>query len=265
MRWEPMSENKEDKDIKLIRKLCLNEKYINKYKLERILQGDSDYVIRILNLANIKYKIIGNEILFLKEQYNPPTIVKMAEAARREVLSREGSYQQLLEKEGFIASYHLISQLQEELRKFNEEYPEKNGSRVFIMMRFKDTELFNELEVVLKDSLTKEGYQAILANEKNFTHESVWRNVCVYMLGCETGISVMEKLEDETINPNVLIELGFMLSLGKDCLVLKEETLKDKLPVDIIARIYEPFNGSSKLKIKESVTKAIQSWAKKRV
>ena len=246
---EPGNDNhspSEKRNVTILRNFILNNigKPHNIHKLTRIIETDSqDDLFRVLSLLNVKYERNFEELIFTSIQ--------------------EGSYQNEIKKTGFIASSRLRKELSDEIVKFDKEYPIEKGVRVFIMMRFRDNEKIQTLEKSIRLTLQREGYQAILAKEKYFIQESVWRNVCVYMLGSDTGIAVLEKIEENFLNPNVLIELGFMLSQGKDCLVLKQKALN--LPTDIIARIYSEFDGTTPETINSTIFSSIQEWTGKRV
>ena len=45
------------------------------------------------------------------------------------------------------------------------------------------------------------------------------------MDACNYGIAVFEQIDDQSINANVCIELGYMLGEGKPILILKEKSL----------------------------------------
>jgi nucleoside 2-deoxyribosyltransferase len=66
-------------------------------------------------------------------------------------------------------------------------------------------------------------------------------NILTYIYGCGFGLAIFERIETEDFNPNVALELGYMMALRKPVCILKDRTLKI-LPADIISRLYKPFN-----------------------
>jgi predicted nucleotide-binding protein len=82
-------------------------------------------------------------------------------------------------------------------------------------------------------------------------HSQLWNNVQCFLLGCRFGIAIFtrdeKKEEDKVIfhdsvyNPNVSIELGYMISRGKEVLILKDKEL-NRLPTDMIGQLYKDFD-----------------------
>jgi hypothetical protein len=70
------------------------------------------------------------------------------------------------------------------------------------------------------------------------------------------GIAVFEDIEKREFNPNVALELGYMLARRRRCLILKEQHLPS-LPADVINRLYKPFNMFD---VTNSVTREIGRW-----
>jgi hypothetical protein len=105
------------------------------------------------------------------------------------------------------------------LRKFRAEN-RKTGGRCFVMMRFGDTAAHTRIENTIKNALTKHGLVGLLARDKEF-HDDLFPNILTYMHGCDFGIAVFERLETEVFNPNVALEVGYMLGLKKPVLLLK--------------------------------------------
>jgi predicted nucleotide-binding protein len=77
------------------------------------------------------------------------------------------------------------------------------------------------------------------------------------MLGCNYGIAVFEDIDERDFNPNIVLELGFMLALNKRCLILKEKTLP-KMPADIVGKLYKEFDFFN---IESSISDQIKRWA----
>ena len=72
---------------------------------------------------------------------------------------------------------------------------------------------------------------------------------------CSLGIAVLEDIIVEEFNPNVALEYGFMLGLGKPTLLLKERRFRPR--ADILGTLWEE---SDILRLDETVPKAICRW-----
>jgi len=125
------------------------------------------------------------------------------------------------------------------LKKFNSEH-RKVGGRCFIMMRFGKTGAHNRIERAIKASLSRHGLIGLLARDKDF-HEDLYPNILTYMHGCDFGIAVFERLESDVFNPNVSLEVGYMLALKKHVLLLKDRTLH-ALHTDLVGKLYREFD-----------------------
>jgi hypothetical protein len=78
----------------------------------------------------------------------------------------------------------------------------------------------------------------------------------VCALGCTRGIAVFEDIDERDFNPNVSLELGYMLGRSKRCLLLKEQRLP-VLPADVIHRLHKPFDVFS---ISDTIRTLILRW-----
>ncbi|WP_345148591.1 hypothetical protein [Arthrobacter ginkgonis] len=70
----------------------------------------------------------------------------------------------------------------------------------------------------------------------------MWTNIELYMMGSRRGIAVFEDIEDRNFNPNVSLELGYMLGRQKQCMILKEKRLPN-VPSDVVHRLYSPWDA----------------------
>lgn len=139
---------------------------------------------------------------------------------------------------------------------------EKN---VFVMMPFRqgDDEQFKEIEVIIRSELRKKGFTAWLASDKDLD-ETLWGNITAFMTACKYGIAVFTRREDITkgtvepeFNPNVSLELGFMVSRGKEVLLLKDIVLKT-LPTDLMGHLYKQFDLR---KVRRQLPAIVRRWA----
>ena len=109
----------------------------------------------------------------------------------------------------------------------------------FIMMRFRETDTHRAILDALSSSLAFYGINALRADQRSYC-DSLWGNVRFYIEACDLGIAVFEQLDDKDFNPNVSLELGYMMARRKKFLLLKEASLPS-LPTDIVGNLYQTF------------------------
>lgn len=126
---------------------------------------------------------------------------------------------------------------------------------VFLMMRFRVGEQYEEITQILRREMGKYGLHVIRADDKDYTGD-LWENVCLYMLGSTYGVAVFEEIDEREFNPNIALELGFMLALNKRCLILKDRRMS-RMPTDIVGKLYKEFDTYN---IEASVTRSVEAW-----
>ena len=98
---------------------------------------------------------------------------------------------------------------------------------VFIMTKFPeangdpDQKLKGLIDVVCI-GLTQRGFLPRLASGAQF-HDWLWDEVEIHLLGCATGIAIVEDRYRPELNPNVAMEWGWMRAMGKRVLFLREK------------------------------------------
>lgn len=132
--------------------------------------------------------------------------------------------------------------------------PERN---VFLMMRFRSEEQYKSIHTAVVENMAFYGLNVVRADDKDYTGD-LWENVCLHMLGCRFGVAVFEEIESREFNPNVALELGFMIAHGKRCLLLKDQRMP-RMPADIVGKLYKEFDS---YKINPTVASAVDSWAR---
>lgn len=125
------------------------------------------------------------------------------------------------------------------LTEFLKSHP-RHEKNVFVMMRFMESAQHTEIMSALEETLHPHGLNVLRADRKDFTGE-LWSNVCVYMLGCKYGIAVFEEIHHREFNPNIALELGFMMAHGKRVLLLKDKDMPH-MPKDVMGKLYKEFN-----------------------
>jgi hypothetical protein len=124
---------------------------------------------------------------------------------------------------------------------------------VFIMIKYRKKN--NQLIGVIKRILKERGLYGVLASEHNLTDDLY--NPIACLICCSRGIVVFDEAEKkQTFNPNVAYELGMMHLLGRDCLILKHNTLQ-ALHSDILMKLYQEYTNITDLK------KHINKWLEK--
>jgi hypothetical protein len=98
----------------------------------------------------------------------------------------------------------------------------KNAAfNAFLMMRFADRPVNREIRQGLEKALARYAIQLLRADQKAYS-ASLWENVRSYMNACHFGVAVFEQVVETDYNPNVSLELCYMLAQGKRLLLLKE-------------------------------------------
>jgi protein-tyrosine-phosphatase len=130
------------------------------------------------------------------------------------------------------------------------------ASNVFLMTRFANTAQHNAISNTVAQAVRAFGLEFIRADDLDLPGEDLWQKVVSCMQACEYGIAVYETIDKREFNPNVSLELGYMLALGRQCLLLKEKRLPT-LPADLSGRLYREFDLK---KIQASVLGQVANW-----
>ena len=120
----------------------------------------------------------------------------------------------------------------------NKFYAKYGHNAIFVIMPFREE--LNKVYEIIKDIFASKGYSAIRADEKEFTND-LWENVRVYLECCNVAVAVFDKNDQDNYNPNVAIEVGYMLSKGNKVCLLKDKKLP-KLPSDLISKMYKEYD-----------------------
>lgn len=147
-----------------------------------------------------------------------------------------------------------VRHLEPYLRKFLEDHPEPSRN-VFIMMRFSDSRQMKQIHNAVVEGLAEHGFNAVRADDRDYTGE-VWSNIEVYLTGCQYGVAVFEDIEKRDFNPNVSLELGYLMGRAKRSLLLKERRLPN-MPSDVVHRLYKEFDAYD---IENSIKREIGNW-----
>jgi len=132
--------------------------------------------------------------------------------------------------------------LQMFLDEFIKDHPDEDKN-VFIAMRFRQGNQFQEIHQAIKTGLAKYGLRGVRADDRVYPLDGdLWSNVCVYMMACKYAVCVFEEIDEREFNPNVPLEYGFMRALNRRVLLLKDLRLP-RLPTDMTGKIYRLFDS----------------------
>lgn len=156
-----------------------------------------------------------------------------------------------------LVKYHYQPQVQSKPKYNNSLFRKLYGGKktAFIIMKFSKDERFNKALEIIKSKLAEYGIVGIRADEQQFAR-TIWENIKVYMDNADYGIAIAESVEDQYINSNVSVEIGYMLALKKKVCLLKERSL-DKLHSDFAGIIYNEFDIDN---VEESIPKTLEKW-----
>lgn len=188
-------------------------------------------------------------VVALPRPEDPGRVVRIQVAAAEH--AREVETMHSLGKLGDISH---VRHLETYLRQFLQDHPDPDKN-VFVMMRFNDTEQMKTVYETIKSTLATRGMTAIRADDRDYTGE-LWSNIEVYLTGCRYGIAVFEDIDQRDYNPNVSLELGYLMGRGKRTLLLKEKRLP-RLPTDVVHRLYKEFDMFD---IANSVEREVGRW-----
>ncbi len=131
----------------------------------------------------------------------------------------------------------------------------KTAFNAFLMMRFADTPVNRAVIEEVRESLSRYAISVLRADEHTYA-DSLWENVRLYMDACDLGIAVFDQTASYDFNPNVSLELGYMMAGKKRLLLLKDRTLP-KMPSDLVGHLYKEFDPTD---VTRTVRLATQSW-----
>lgn len=125
----------------------------------------------------------------------------------------------------------------------------------FVMMRFGDTTAHQNITAAIRNALEPLGIAAVRADERQYHDDLLW-NILTYVYAASFGIAVFERIETEQVNPNVALEVGYMLALRKPVCLLKDRTLPT-LHADLVGKLYRVFDP---LDPTRTIPKELSTW-----
>lgn len=145
------------------------------------------------------------------------------------------------------------TEIKESIKRFRRDYPDPEKV-AFLMMQYGRTRIHSDIVEAIRNTLSRFGLTAVRADDKQY-HDDIFYNIQTYLYGCGFGIAIFERLEADYFNPNVSLEIGFMIALSKKVCLLKDKNIKT-LHSDLVGRLYCPFDiQNSDTTIKDALTK----------
>jgi hypothetical protein len=148
------------------------------------------------------------------------------------------------------------SNIEDSLQKFKGDYGDKEKC-AFLMMKYEDSALQSRIVQRLKNIFYNNGLYLLRADDKHYS-DDLLSNIRTYMHGCNFGVAIFERINSDDFNPNVSLEVGYMMALNKSIMFLKDSTLKS-LHTDLVAKLYEEFDFQ---KLTKSFDDSVIKWLK---
>lgn len=140
------------------------------------------------------------------------------------------------------------------LEKFRADHP-LGTKTAFIIMQFGATKPHATVVDCIKNSLKAHGVVALRADDKEYM-DDLFANIKTYMHACDFGVAVFDRITEDDFNPNVSLEVGYMMGMGKDVLLLKDRTLRN-LHTDLAGKLYKQFDTTD---VAGTMPQQIEKW-----
>lgn len=140
------------------------------------------------------------------------------------------------------------------LRRFRADHPSEKRS-AFVMMQFGDSIEHQVLLESTRNVLRDLGIVALRADDKEY-HDDLFPNVLTYLHGCGFGVALIDRIEDDRLNPNVALEIGYMFAIGKPVCILKDREISI-LTTDLVSKLYKEYDADG---LPESLRAPIVKW-----
>jgi hypothetical protein len=142
------------------------------------------------------------------------------------------------------------------IRKLVEYFPFEDNA--FLMTRFPqelERDPVAEAIDVSRRTLAAHGIKLHLASDR-ILDPDLLGNVAAHMWASSLGVAVFERRTSESLNPNLLAEVGGMLMTGRRCALLKDTSV-DHFPTDFVGQVYREID----LDDQATVGAALEDWA----
>jgi nucleoside 2-deoxyribosyltransferase len=160
---------------------------------------------------------------------------------------------ELLNDNNMASKLEVSNEVKVIVKKIKREF--KGKKIAFIMMAFRNKKPHNELKDTIKKVLQEKNIIGLRTDDKAYSDDT-FTNILAYIYACDFGIAVFERIARDYFNPNVSLEVGYMLGLNKPVCLLKDQTLRN-LQTDLLGKLYKSFNTNN---IKNTVPKELNKW-----
>jgi hypothetical protein len=148
------------------------------------------------------------------------------------------------------------NELTQPLERFYKDYSNPRSCG-FLMMKFEDSRIQTEIVTTVRNCFNHHGFILLRADDKWYS-DDLFTNIKTYMHACAFGVALFERINTNYFNPNVSLEIGYMMALNKPILYLKDRTLQS-LHTDLIGKLYSEFDFQNS---KDTLGLAIEKWLK---
>jgi hypothetical protein len=148
-------------------------------------------------------------------------------------------------------------QLTDSLRQFRTKFPSDGSAVGFLMMSYGEGKTLSRITWNIKEEFAQSGLTIVRADDFDF-HPQLLDNILTYIHGCDFGVAVVERIEDEHHNPNVALEVGYMMALGKPICFLREKNLR-ALQTDLLGLLTIQFEVDKM----RTMRQAIRQWIRR--
>lgn len=143
---------------------------------------------------------------------------------------------------------------QELIEKFRADHAD-SVCTAFLIMRFSSKRIYEQIQETLESIFDTLGVRLLRADDKAYS-DDLFENVRLYADCCSFGVAVFDRIESDYFNPNVSLEVGFMLGRQKPVLLLKDDTIQ-VLQADLVGKLYLPFNIHE---LHDGLNERIRKW-----
>lgn len=227
------------------------QKLLSKYNISYLRPFKNLTGEWIFDLSEFKYNFdCLNKTKYLKGKITlEPEYIRKVEKDEYsdEIISEETTikisvYPEDLNSYDTMIDFSIAEELNQPLKRFRKDF---NPSDVcgFLMMKYEDSKIQTEIIGIIKDKFNDRGIKILRADDKWYA-DDLLVNIKTYMHGCSFGVAIFERINSEYFNPNVSLEIGYMMAINKPILFLKDSTLKS-LQTDLIGKLYHEYDFQS--------------------
>lgn len=149
-------------------------------------------------------------------------------------------------------------ELTEPIKNFKKDFPDAHKC-CFLMMKFEDSGVQTKIVKFLKEEFKRHGLNLLRVDDKAYS-DDLFLNIKTYMHVCSFGLALFERINTNYFNPNVSLEVGYMMALKKPVLFLKDKNL-DSLQSDLVGKLYHSFDVQS---YRKTIPNKLEKWLKEK-